>query len=120
MNHFPLNSHRINKLIQQLDAKLSREENNINTRWDSPVNDPKNTFWHQDKSSYLFALGCTLILIAIFPGTHATAINNPLALGQTADNLASKKTLQFSSPLCHRQNHYPFFAKFRLFKNSEQ
>jgi hypothetical protein len=77
-----LYNHRINELAQQLSSEFFTNEQSLDTQWDRPVNDLKNSFWHQNKSSYLFILGCALILIAIMPTAQATANNDSFAIGR--------------------------------------
>nr|WP_087146628.1 hypothetical protein [Crenothrix polyspora] len=77
-----LYNHRINKLVQQLNSEFFINEQDVDTLWDRPVNDVKNSFWHQNKASYLFILGCALILIAIMPTAQATANNDSFAIGR--------------------------------------
>lgn len=71
-------THRINKLIQQLDAEITTDSKTIHLKWERLVSNSKNSFWYQHRSSYLFILGCALMLIAIMPLRSGTtpATNN--------------------------------------------
>lgn len=58
---------RIDRMIEQLDNELADYDGDMTPHWDRPVNESKRYFWRQDKSPYLFVLGCLLILLAIMP-----------------------------------------------------